>query len=72
MSGERVEERFVEMEMKLAYQDHTVGELNSTILTLVNRVDFLEREVKLLKERLSVAGGSHIRDLSEESPPPHY
>ena len=66
------EDRYVGIETKIAYQDHTVSELNSAILSLVNRVGLLEREVTFLKDRLSSFGGSGVTELSEESPPPHY
>ena len=66
------EERFVGIETRIAYQAHTINELNSTVLSMVNRMAVLERELTSLKDRLSSYGGSHVRELSEESPPPHY
>lgn len=67
------EDRIVALEEKLAYQEHTIHELNDALVGQQRRIDQLEarchalqQRVAGLAERLSDDGGR------EEPPPPHY
>jgi SlyX protein len=64
------EDRFVDIEIKLAHQEDLVETLNQTIYQQARRIDQLEAMVAKLAE--------HVRNLREsaQSPlnerPPHY
>jgi SlyX protein len=62
-------ERLVELEIKLAYQDHVIRELDALVRAFGDRLDKAERELKTIKDGLrspeAPLGPQH-------EPPPHY
>jgi SlyX protein len=64
------EDRFVDIEIKLAHQEDLVDTLNQTVYQQSRRIDQLEAMVAKLAE--------HVRNLQEAGPgalhekPPHY
>jgi len=64
-------EKIVELEKQLAFQEHTIAELNSELIELQKRVSGLEKQVRSLTEH-SRSGGDFVRELKDEVPPPHY
>ena len=62
-------ERMVELEVKLAYQDHIIRELDALVRAFGDRLDRTERELKMLKDSLA----SPAAPLGPpHEPPPHY
>jgi len=67
---DRAEERFVDIEIKLAHQEDTVEQLNQAVYQQGRRIDQLEAMVSQLAE--------HIRNNAQSGPnpggekPPHY
>lgn len=62
-------ERFVEFEIKLAYQERLIRELDALVRAFGDRLDRAERELKTLKDAL-VSPAVPLGPQSE--PPPHY
>jgi SlyX protein len=62
-------ERVVELEIKLAYQDHVIRELDALVRAFGERLDRTERELKTLKDSL-VSPPVPLGPQNE--PPPHY
>ena len=58
-------EQLVELEIKLAYQERQVRELDSLVRGLAARLDATERDVASLKKTLEPAAPVN-------EPPPHY
>ncbi len=67
-----MQERLIELETKISYQDHTIAELNEVVICQQQQIDRLERDVKRLLAHLKQSGGSSLARPDEESPPPHY
>ena len=66
------EERFVELESKLAHQDQLLDELNEVLTDQQARLMQLEELCRSLVERVRVLGEpSHDSDPDAERPP-HY
>lgn len=63
-----MEERIVELEIKLAYQDKTLRDLDEVVAAYAAKLDALTREVAELRARLEQARPDEITD----EPPPHY
>jgi SlyX protein len=67
---EQSENRFVDIEIKLAHQEDTVEQLNQVVYEQSRRIDQLEAMVSQLAE--------HIRNNAQSGPnpggekPPHY
>lgn len=67
-----MENRIIDLESKLAFQDETINELNEVITDQQNQLDQLREEIRLLGLRLtSVADSSNVSE-EKEPPPPHY
>jgi len=66
------EERFVDLESRLAHQDQLLGELNDVVTSQQAKLMQLEALVKSLTERFrSMAETMPAEDSSDERPP-HY
>lgn len=63
-------ERIDALETRIAYQDHTIEELNAALTEQWKTIDLLTKKLALLEEQ--VRSGSYIADPATEKPPPHY
>jgi len=64
--------RLIELETKISYQDHIIGELNDVVIRQQRQIDQLEKSVKRLQSQLKQSDHSDIARPEEEAPPPHY
>jgi SlyX protein len=64
-------ERIAALEIRIAYQDQTIEELNAALTAQWREIDQLRRDMRLLEAQLreAVAPGP---DGTPEPPPPHY
>jgi len=61
------ESRIVNLEVRAAFQDKLIGELNEVVREFAQRVERLERELKELRE------GADAPDIGPANErPPHY
>lgn len=67
-----MEQRLIELETKLAFQETTLHELNDIVAAQQKKIDILQAAIQELHERMRSMGEETVRDLSEETPPPHY
>ena len=65
-------ERLQELEVKAAYQDDTIDQLNHAISQQQVLIDTLEYKLKLLTDKLKSVPVSDIMSAEDEPPPPHY
>ena len=64
--------RITELEIKLAYAEDMLEQLNMTVFRQQERIDLLQAELRLLNSRLEgLAARQETTDLREEIPP-HY
>lgn len=66
-----MERRVEDIEVRMAYLEHTVEELNQVVIKQQERIDLLVAELMRMKQQV-VSGTEFVRPLSEETPPPHY
>lgn len=64
------EDRFVDIEIKLAHQEDMVEELNQVVYQQSRRIDQLEAIVSQLAEHIRNNAQSGANPVNE--PPPHY
>lgn len=64
-----MEERLNELEIKMAYQDQMIEDLNNIVIELRKEVETLEKKCKHLGE---IIDNDDLKDSSLEVPPPHY
>lgn len=67
-----IENRAVEIETRLAFQEHTLQALNDVVTHQQQQIEALVREIQALKDRLLAAAPSPVGPPEDEKPPPHY
>lgn len=67
-----MQERIAELESQMAFQEHTVQELNDVIIELRNEIDGLRTEIDRMKDKIADIDTPTMIPQSEEPPPPHY
>lgn len=67
-----MEERLAELEIRLAFQEQTLTELNDVVVRQAGEIAQLMREIEVLKDRMKAVMPSNIASQAEETPPPHY
>ncbi len=65
-----MEERFVDLEMRISHQEYMIDELNKAIFQQQNRIDQLETTILELAQHLSERMDSNMGPRHEK--PPHY
>jgi SlyX protein len=65
-------ERLVELEVRVAFQEHTLQELNEVVTRQQQQIDRLTQELATLKAQLATVAPSLVIPKEEETPPPHY
>ena len=66
------EERFIELEIKLAYQEDTVKALNDVVCRQQDSIDRLEHTCSQLVQRLREVTQNPMAEPSDQEKPPHY
>jgi SlyX protein len=66
------ENRLTELEIKLAYQEDLLQELNLIVAAQQKQMHRLEETCKVLYERMKVLSSASELDQADHQPPPHY
>ncbi len=65
-----MEERIIELEKRVAFQDAEIKDLSSALLSQHKEIEALTKSIALLKDK--VGSGSLVKDAQDEESPPHY
>jgi len=65
-------ERIDHLESRLAFQDHTIEQLNHELTQQQRQLEKLRLQLDLLVNRMREMQVSQIASQAEETPPPHY
>jgi uncharacterized coiled-coil protein SlyX len=68
--GMSMEERLEDLEVKVAYQDRLIGELDALVRMFGTKLDEVLRELKSVKEGVRTGGEPALGSPGEK--PPHY
>ena len=67
-----MENRLIELETRLAFQDNTLQELNAVVVRQQRDIDTLTCELEALKAQLRTLAPELVASRADEAPPPHY
>lgn len=67
-----MEQRFIELETRLAFQETTIQELNQIVTAQQEKIDILQAAIQELHQRMQSMSEETVRDPGSEPPPPHY
>jgi len=67
-----LEARIVDLESKLAFQEHTIQELNDVVTTQQTELMLFKQKLRQLQSQLESQSSSGMADPNQEPPPPHY
>jgi len=67
-----MENRLIELETRLAFQDNSLQELNAVVVRQQREIDALTRELETLKAQLRTLAPELVANRADEVPPPHY
>jgi SlyX protein len=71
-SLDEMKSRIDGLEMRIAYQDQIIEDLNSAVTGQWKVIEDLTRRYKVLADRIDDAENSAGSDPAKEPPPPHY
>lgn len=66
------QQRLIEIETKLAYQEDHIQELNKIIICMQKQIDDLELICKTLKDKVNTMEGLIPANTNIDETPPHY
>ena len=67
-----MDERIVELETRLAFQDSTLQELNVVLTEQQQQIDGLRDQINQLLQRIDEMSQPTSLNPADEPPPPHY
>ena len=69
---DNLESRVEELEMKIAFQDGTIEELDQQVIKLNQALALQQEQLKLLISKFQASEPSNMASQADETPPPHY
>lgn len=66
------DERFIQLETKLAYQEETLRVLNEVVTRQQKQIETLEQACRHLAERIARVGQDTFKGTAADEVPPHY
>ena len=67
-----IEDRLMEHEAKVAFQDETIEILNDELKAHQQQLAKMKRQTELLAEKIKEAQQPSLMSQMQEPPPPHY
>ncbi|WP_218354216.1 SlyX family protein [Alteromonas lipotrueiana] len=61
-----------DLQTKVAFQEHTIDELNDALTHQQYQIEKLQVQLKHVLNKVKTLEPDNIAKLSEETPPPHY
>lgn len=69
---EQLQARIDELEMKQAFQEQTIEELNQALTDQQFLIDKIQTQMKFMVGKVKGMEPSNMATEAEETPPPHY
>jgi SlyX protein len=68
----QLEERVLDLECQLAFQEQTVEQLNQALSQQQFQIHKMQDQMKYVVGKVKNLDSSNLADASQETPPPHY
>ncbi len=62
----------IDLETRIAHQEHTIGELNDALSNQQMQISELETQVKAIVDRVRALSEAAPASGNDDEPPPHY
>ena len=72
MNAQDIEEKLIDLEIRLTHQDDHIQSLDKIIYEQDQLLAALLEKVKQMDEKIKNSGENNILSADEEVPPPHY
>lgn len=72
MTEQSLQQQIDNLEIKQAFQEHTIEELNDALTQQQMTTTKLAAQIAFLVSKLKAMEPSFIASISDETPPPHY
>lgn len=72
MNIEEFQEKIIDLETRLSYQDDTVVALNDVVARQQKQIEVLEKQLQLLSKQVKVLRPADLGSEADDTPPPHY
>ncbi len=69
---DQYDQRLQELEVKIAYQEDTIEQLNAALSHQQQVMSELDYKLRLISDKLKTVPVSDILSAEDEPPPPHY
>ena len=66
------DDRLMDIETKLAFQEHTVEELNKVVIEQQKEIDRLKNAVEYLLDKMELLVDTNMERAPADDKPPHY
>ena len=70
--NQQTQQRIEELEIKIAFQEHSIEELSDALTCQQRDIDKLHTQLRFLVNKLKAMEPANIAEQHEEAPPPHY
>jgi len=67
-----MENKIIDLQSKLAFQDEAIHELNEVITDQQSQLDQLREQIRILELRIANVTQASVSPAEKEPPPPHY
>ena len=66
------QDQIQDLQVRIAFLEQSLEEFNKIVTDQQTQISMLERAVKHLSSRLEQVSGPDIKNVADETPPPHY
>ncbi len=66
------DDRLMDIETKLAFQEHTIEELNGVVIEQQKEIDQLKKAVEYLLDKMELLVDTNMERAPADDKPPHY
>jgi uncharacterized coiled-coil protein SlyX len=67
-----MEERINSIETRIAFYEKTIDELSIIVFEQAKEIGFLKQKIEQINEIVKSSGNEILKDMKDETPPPHY